>query len=72
MVIDFIPPELQGGDIPSAYARSALLAARRSAEEGEMAARAADVPAFAALLWWTVSFRRQRLATYAASRISPP
>jgi hypothetical protein len=41
---------IEGWDIPSAYARSAALAGCRSSEIGEMAARAADVPAFADLL----------------------
>ena len=36
--------------MPSAYARSAALAGQRSFGTEEMAARAADVPAFAVLL----------------------
>jgi hypothetical protein len=41
--------ELEGWAIPSAYGRPAEFAGRRSFEVEVMAARAADVPAFAVL-----------------------
>jgi hypothetical protein len=63
---------LEGWDIPSAYARSAAFAGRRFSEIGEIAARAANVPAFAHLLEKIVWFSRQRLVTYAGSAISQP
>jgi hypothetical protein len=72
MVVDPTPLELSGWDIPSAYARAAEHAGAQVLRNKDTGSPKCECATFADYFSRAVFFRRQRLATYAASGISQP